>query len=129
MGKYISYEKVASTDQNGNIWLSDEFTNEIIDGIKQTCGEEPLFKALISIAERECDEHKALKLFETVLRKTAFRVGKEDNLFPFAEKALQGLGKLCSSEDEYIWEVSSQLYGDFREILLEQKKMESDCRI
>lgn len=54
---------------------------------------------------------KALRLYEKVFFSFPWEcTGKKRELF---ERAIKGLSALCSSENEYVWEVSSQIVGDY----------------
>lgn len=54
---------------------------------------------------------EALRLYEQVFRSFPWEcTGKERELF---ERAIKGLSALCCSEIEYVWEVSSQIVGDY----------------
>ncbi len=120
MNRFTTYEKVAHCNPYGEIWLSEEFTSELIDNKRNSPEEMENLRTILSIAEKSLQEGKpnqGLRLYEKVLQQTAFRAKEQKELLPYAEQALRGLSKLTSSEEEYIWEASSQLYGDYRRIL------------
>lgn len=120
MKKFIIYEKVAQADTNGDIWMSEELTSELLTDCNNSNMDRTQLRTILSIANKALAEgidHQALSLFEKVLRQTAFRAKSEQEFLPLAEEALRGVSILSTRDDEYIWESSSQLYGDFREIL------------
>ncbi len=54
---------------------------------------------------------EALHLYGKAFRSFPWEcTGKKRELF---ERAIKGLSALCSSENEYVWEVSSQIVGDY----------------
>lgn len=120
MKKFIIYEKVAQADTNGDIWMSEELTSELLTDCNNSNMDTTQLRTILSIANKALEgglDRQALSLFEKFLRQTAFRAKIEQEFLPLAEDALRGLSILSTREDEYIWESSSQLYGDFREIL------------
>lgn len=120
MKKFITYEKVAQADTNGDIWMSEELTSELLTGCNNSNMDTTQLKTILSVANKALSEgldRQALSLFEKILRQTAFRAKSEQEFLPLAEDALRGLSILSTREEEYIWESSSQLYGDFRDIL------------
>ena len=120
MKKFITYEKVAQADTNGDIWMSEELTSELLFDCNNSNMDTTQLKTILSVANKALSEgldRQALSLFEKVLRQTAFRAKSEQEFLPLAEDALRGLSILSTREEEYIWESSSQLYGDFRDIL------------
>lgn len=72
------------------------------------------FKCLLSLADhyhQQGYDVEALRLYEQVFRSFPWEcTGKERELF---ERAIKGLSALCCSELEYVWEVSSQIVGDY----------------
>lgn len=120
MKKFITYEKVAQADTNGDIWMSEELTSELLTDCNNSNMDTTQLKTILSVANKALSEgldRQALSLFEKVLRQSAFRTKSEQEFLPLAEDALRGLSILSTREEEYIWESSSQLYGDFRDIL------------
>jgi hypothetical protein len=120
MKKFITYEKVAQADTNGDIWMSEELTSELLTDCNNSNMDTTQLKTILSVANKALSEgldRQALSLFEKVLRQSAFRTKSEQEFLPLAEDALRGLSILSTREEEYIWESSSQLYGDFRNIL------------
>lgn len=120
MKKFITYEKVAQADANGDIWMSEELTSELLTDCNNSNMDRTQLRTILSIANKALSEgldRQALSLFEKVLRQTVFRAKSEQEFLPLAEDALRGVSILSTRDDEYIWESSSQLYGDFREIL------------
>ena len=120
MKKLITYEKVAQADTNGDIWMSEELTSELLFDCNNSNMDTTQLRTILSIANKALSEgldRQALSLFEKILRQTTFRAKSEQEFLPLAEDALRGLSILSTREEEYIWESSSQLYGDFRDIL------------
>ena len=120
MKKFITYEKVAQADTHGDIWMSEELTSELLTDCNNSNMDTTQLKTILSVANKALSEgldRQALSLFEKILRQTAFRAKSEQEFLPLAEDALRGLSILSTREEEYIWESSSQLYGDFRDIL------------
>ena len=120
MKKFITYEKVAQADTNGDIWMSEELTSELLFGCNNSNMDSTQLKTILTIANKALEgglDRQALSLFEKILRQSAFRAKSEQEFLPLAEDALRGLSILSTREEEYIWESSSQLYGDFRDIL------------
>ena len=68
------------------------------------------------------NESRAKDIFEHILQKLAFRYEQEPVCRPYADQALAGMAALTSSSNEYIWESSSQLYSDYREIIAERTR-------
>lgn len=120
MKKFITYEKVAQADTNGDIWMSEELTSELLTDCNNSNMDTTQLKTILSVANKALSEgldRQALSLFEKVLRQSAFRAKSKQEFLPLAEDALRGLSILSTRDEEYIWESSSQLYGDFRDIL------------
>lgn len=120
MKKFSTYEKVTQADTNGNIWMSEELTSELLTDCNNSNMDTTQLRTILSIANKALEgglDRQALSLFEKILRQSAFRAKSEQEFLPLAKDALRGLSILSTREEEYIWESSSQLYGDFRDIL------------
>lgn len=80
------------------------------------------FEYLLSLADHYHQQNydvEALRLYEQVFHSFPWEcTGKEREFF---ERSIKGLSALCSSENEYVWEVSSQLVGDY--MIWEEEKM------
>ncbi|MBR4845161.1 MAG: hypothetical protein IKU98_01945, partial [Bacteroidaceae bacterium] len=71
-----------------------------------------------------CLQHKldsqAFYLYEHVFKSFSWECGGEEKLL--FDRALQGLSALCGSEDECVWEMSSQIVGDYTMWQLNRKE-------
>jgi hypothetical protein len=71
-----------------------------------------------------CLQHKldsqAFYLYEHVFKSFSWECSGEEKLL--FDRALQGLTALCGSDDECVWEMSSQIVGDYTMWQLNRKE-------
>jgi hypothetical protein len=71
-----------------------------------------------------CLQHKldsqAFYLYEHVFKSFSWECSGEEKLL--FDRALQGLSALCGSDDECVWEMSSQIVGDYTMWQLNRKE-------
>ena len=73
MKKLITYEKVAQADTNGDIWMSEELTSELLFDCNNSNMDTTQLKTILSVANKALSEgldRQALSLFEKILRQT-----------------------------------------------------------
>ena len=128
MGKYVI--KVGTCTTSGKLLMEQsEFEeqyasaySEILDMPK---GLERIRETL-SLADfcyQNGQDSKASNLYTHVFRSFSWECqGEERILF---ERALQGLLSLCGSEDECVWEMCSQIIGDYNIWKREQEEKQS----
>ncbi|MBR4846346.1 MAG: hypothetical protein IKU98_08020 [Bacteroidaceae bacterium] len=85
------------------------------------------FRKILSLADF-CYKHgldyKAYNLYSKVFRSFSWYCqGEERILF---DEAIQGLSALCSSKDECVWEMCSQIVGDYMMWKQEQDEKNMD---
>ena len=95
---------------SSSISLYEQAYHELLD---MDDGMDKLYQTL-SLADF-CLQHKldsqAFHLYEHVFKSFSWECGGEEKLL--FDRALQGLSALCSSDDECVWEMSSQSVGDY----------------
>lgn len=95
---------------SSSISLYEQAYHELLD---MDDGMDKLYQTL-SLADF-CLQHKldsqAFYLYEHVFKSFSWGCGGEEKLL--LDRALQGLSALCSSDDECVWEMSSQIVGDY----------------
>ena len=95
---------------SSSISLYEQAYHELLD---MDDGMDKLYQTL-SLADF-CLQHKldsqAFHLYEHVFKSFSWECGGEEKLL--LDRALQGLSALCSSDDECVWEMSSQIVGDY----------------
>lgn len=113
-------EKIACVTPSGDLWFNEELLPEIISECLEMDESVEKYERLFNLSnpfgnrEEQCN---SLEIARYILTKCAYRRDTEKWLTPFCLKALELLGTLCDSQDEYIWEVSSQLYSDYSRIV------------
>lgn len=65
-------------------------------------------------------DQEALSIYREVLEYIAQQPNKDESLIAIAEKAYKGLTELSRSENEYIWEVSTQLLASYEHLIIEE---------
>lgn len=95
---------------SSSISLYEQAYHELLD---MDDGMDKLYQTL-SLADF-CLQHKldsqAFYLYEHVFKSFSWECGGEEKLL--FDRALQGLSALCGSDDECVWEMSSQIVGDY----------------
>lgn len=116
MEKYVL--KVGSCTPSGNLLMEQSVFDELYASAyaeisDMSEGLERINK-ILSLADfcyQNREDSKASNWYAHVFRSFSWQCeGEERILF---ERALQGLSSLCCSEDECVWEMCSQIVGDY----------------
>jgi hypothetical protein len=106
-------------EESSSISLYEQAYNELL---AMDDGMDRLYQTL-SLADF-CLQHKldsqAFYLYEHVFKSFSWECSGEEKLL--FDRALQGLSALCGSDDECVWEMSSQIVGDYTMWQLNRKE-------
>lgn len=119
--------KVGSCSAVGNLELSDSVISEMIeqelDEIYDISDKLEQASRRLSLAEF-CYKNKrdsdAYELYRKVFGSFSWHCKDEERVL--FEQAVQGLSMLCCSDNECVWEMSSQITGDYMMWKREQEK-------
>lgn len=128
MEKYVV--KVSSCTPSGKLLMEQSAFDEQYASAYTEISEMPegleRFRKILSLADfcyQNGADSKASNLYAHVFCSFSWECqGEEHILF---ERALQGLSSLCGSEDECVWEMCSQIVGDYNIWKREQEETQN----